>query len=63
MKSSREFQIMEKMNTKVKMLKLPKGQKKIKNSRRFKASKVLKYIYIYIYIHEIEKYNKKKDYP
>ena len=50
---------MEKMNTKVKMLKLPKGQKKIKNSRRFKASKVLKYIYI----HEIEKYNKKKDYP
>ena len=54
---------MEKMNTKVKTLKLPKGQKKIKNSRRFKASKVLKYIYIYIYIHEIEKYNKKKDYP
>ena len=59
MKSSREFQIMEKMNTKVKMLKLPKGQNKIKNSRRFNASKVLKYIYI----HEIEKYNKKKDYP
>ena len=52
---------MEKMNTKVKTLKLPKGQKKIKNSRRFKVSKVLKYIYIYI--HEIEKYNKKKDYP
>ena len=52
---------MEKMNTKVKMLKLPKGPKKIKNSRRFKVSKVLKYIYIYIYIHEIEKYNKKNN--
>ena len=34
---------MEKINPKVKMLKLPKGQKKLKKKRRrFKASKVLK---------------------
>ena len=53
---------MEKMNTKVKMLKLSKGQKKLKIQE---DSKLQKYwnIYIYIYIHEIEKYNKKKDYP
>ena len=60
----RQFQILQKNNSKIQILKLPKGQKILRNHKIYILRIIETKLYIYIYMNDytIEKYKRKIDY-